>query len=136
MTLSHILGHCKRLPIHVCCCPLQGSLETHRQAEKKEESAGSSSYGLGVGRHRCKFCGKFFRTTSRLTIHVRSHTGEKPFSCETCGARFSQSSHLGQHVVIHTGVKPYRCFLCQKSFYRRSYLTRHFTLQHSTMGYP
>ena len=74
---------------------------------------------------KCSKCGKNFSTRQKLTYHVRTHTGEKPYRCDVCGKSFSQSSHLTRHMRTHTGVKPYRCDVCGKGFTQSSNLTTH-----------
>ncbi|OJJ43721.1 hypothetical protein ASPZODRAFT_73594 [Penicilliopsis zonata CBS 506.65] len=63
-------------------------------------------------------CGKGFAQKTHLDIHMRAHTGDKPFVCKEpkCGQRFSQLGNLKTHQRRHTGEKPYSCDVCQKRF--------------------
>ncbi|XP_026313343.1 zinc finger and SCAN domain-containing protein 5B isoform X1 [Piliocolobus tephrosceles] len=73
----------------------------------------------------CDVCNKSFKYFSQLSIHRRSHTGERPFQCDLCRKRFLQLSDLRVHQRIHTGERPYSCDVCQKQFAHESTLQGH-----------
>ena len=49
-------------------------------------------------------------------IHVRTHTGEKPYSFSHCDQSFADSSSFKRHQITHSGEKPYSCSYCNKVF--------------------
>ena len=74
----------------------------------------------------CAICGKKFKSSNKLMLHERVHTGVKPFTCTTCGRFFSRADVLKVHETVHTGVvKPFTCTTCLKSFRSNSKLRSH-----------
>lgn len=78
-------------------------------------------------RDTCEYCGKVFKNCSNLTVHRRSHTGEKPYHCSMCNYACAQSSKLTRHMKTHgrMGKDVYQCRFCNMPFSVASTLEKH-----------
>ncbi|XP_076270287.1 homeotic protein spalt-major-like isoform X2 [Rhynchophorus ferrugineus] len=92
----------------------QGLLATNLADELAfRKSKGSMSPYDSKGRnepffkHRCRYCGKVFGSDSALQIHIRSHTGERPYKCNVCGSRFTTKGNLKVHFQRHSAKFPH-----------------------------
>ncbi|XP_059146842.1 zinc finger protein GLIS1-like [Physella acuta] len=85
-------------------------------------------------RIRCNKCGRVFPREKSLQAHLRTHTGERPYTCDYpgCTKAFCQSGQLKTHQRLHTGEKPFACAVdgCASRF---THANRHCS-QHPFVG--
>ncbi|KAK7066439.1 hypothetical protein SK128_019468 [Halocaridina rubra] len=98
-----------------------------RQVGSSGEPPRSNCRGGGVGKlqHQCPYCKYSTVRKDHFTKHVRTHTGEKPFTCSFCCYRAASKDNLKLHIRTHTGEKPFSCPYCHFRAARKDSLQVH-----------
>uniref|UniRef100_A0A3Q4IAY8 Si:ch211-212k18.5 n=1 Tax=Neolamprologus brichardi TaxID=32507 RepID=A0A3Q4IAY8_NEOBR len=79
---------------------------TSHPQDLQSSSSLTSASSSGRPQHICRFCGKVLSSDSSLQIHLRSHTGERPYQCPVCLSRFTTRGNLKAHFLRHREQNP------------------------------
>ena len=117
----------ERLRRILTCVPCEDDVVTKQNHQMREEETASIAKGVSLRKrgHECDVCEKVFVSPSKLAIHMRMHTKEKPYECDVCDKAFRESENLKKHMRMHTNEKPYECDVCEKRFSQSSNLQNH-----------
>lgn len=107
---------------------LRSHVKIHQKDPEDVDAAGKQN-------QLCVYCGRGFSNSSNLIVHMRRHTGEKPYQCDICDKGFPRSSDLQCHRRTHTGEKPCLCTICGKGFSRSNKLVRHMRIHTGSRPY-
>ncbi|CAL4115496.1 unnamed protein product [Meganyctiphanes norvegica] len=80
----------------------------------------------------CPVCQKVFTRTDTLKSHmVRMHEENGGLTCYICGKTFPSQGQLEMHVRVHTGERPFKCDYCSKGFVQKVHLRTHLRTMHN-----
>ena len=83
----------------------------------------------------CSECGLNLASANSLEIHLRSHTGHKPYCCSECDKSFTSLQYLMQHKEFHRKSKDYECDICNKKYQNNNALSQHKADNHNNIKY-
>ncbi|KAJ8967812.1 hypothetical protein NQ314_002621 [Rhamnusium bicolor] len=120
---KHTLKHSGEKPF-VCkiCnkgCYAENSLLKHMKIHEKKEG------DPALLKHICDYCKTEFPDAQSLSIHIKQHTGDRPFLCNICGKCFPQRFNLELHLRTHTGERPFQCEVCKNGYVSKASLKIH-----------
>ncbi len=75
-------------------------------------------------------CKHSYSNQSRLSIHLRTHSGFKPYICPICKKSFNEKGNLKTHIGFHSNERPYKCNYCDKSYKTNGHLKDHIETHH------
>ncbi|MEQ2164713.1 hypothetical protein GOODEAATRI_009596 [Goodea atripinnis] len=136
----HRLSHTGQTPLKCPVRPCRRRFTSNSALEKHvlAHFQGTLSKSKTRPRFRCDICLKEFAYNSTFSVHMRTHTDERPFEdherihtglrpfcCWICGKSFSVAARLTEHARTHSGEKPYPCPHCSAAFRSRPNLDKH-----------
>lgn len=104
----------------------------------------------------CNICEISFQNKKQLTVHLRTHSADRPYVCPVCKKSFRHLNVLRTHSRVHTGEKtqfkinlfkflqcnfcwigekPFSCSICSRAFSHKSTLNEHMNLHSDDRPY-
>ena len=125
---AHELCHIGDRPFLCIIC--QKSYKSKRQMRVHKKF-----YHLLEPQFQCENCGKKFKTSTALSLHMSVHLTQKKSVCEICGSAFKTIYRMRRHVRTvhfksHLLKDPVCCELCGKKYYTNSQLKVHYRHTH------
>ncbi|CAK1553911.1 unnamed protein product [Leptosia nina] len=106
--MAYVCEECNKVLGSMC------ALHTHKKMHKVSKPG-----------YPCRICNRRFNQSGHLAIHMRMHTGERPYPCDLCSKAFKVKVERDDHRRTHTGERPFACSACPKTFTAAARLREH-----------
>nr|XP_009942138.1 PREDICTED: GDNF-inducible zinc finger protein 1-like [Opisthocomus hoazin] len=116
------LKHDVNLAVKYSCSTCEQFFSTHQHLRQHRLTVHSDEWGFS-----CIFCDKRFKRQKDIGDHIRRVHEKKrdPQACPYCDKVISSKCGLTVHIRTHTREKPYKCERCPASFAQRSAYNTH-----------
>ncbi|BES98585.1 Hypothetical protein NTJ_11401 [Nesidiocoris tenuis] len=92
--------------------PFEEYILADKDLEPLEEEPRKPQPSKKVKRFQCNTCNLLCSSPSTLQVHIRTHTGERPYECSYCDYRGAAPFAVRAHMRTHTGERPFACNFC------------------------
>lgn len=115
----HVQHHPEIMPFKCSLCKQR--FATNESCKKHEDGC------LSRRRFQCHICKYNYAQLSLdgLQMHMRKHTGEKPFQCEHCKKFYPRPEALAHHIQRHRELFNHKCSRCHRRCLNENDLQEH-----------